>query len=474
MISSIRLRLRSMMWLALLACTSLDSGDSVSGDSVSDTSTHLTDSATSSPVTGTLEVSLRAELVTEATITGTFEGGPPLTLSCQGAGDHQVPETHRWSTPDSAQTHTAILNGLLPETEYTCTADGLDNIEPVSFTTGPLPEDLQVHVMTLRTWDPGAETGWTLVNPFRFETLQRHREAYLVVLDMEGRVRWYYATNQDGIVAFDYNPAAEAFWTGGGLTDIYEPTAINLDATVRHVTSSKADHDVHWFGDDAWALVKHPAGTCIERRRWTDDTLVGSLCTHTLGLEDLHLNSLDVEAVDDGHVIYAGTATSNTIVKMHFEREELVWVFGPNHDFNGTIVVDYTHDVNMVPCTDHEVCISFYDNGDTAKHSEAEIFGLNESNRIAVQLRQWSEPGWFEPRMGGLQVLEGGNLLIGSGHLEMSVPDSSSTAVIEVDPDDNVVWRLEIAPDTSAIYRARRIAPCDLFGHTGYCPSLSE
>jgi hypothetical protein len=95
---------------------------------------------------------------------------------------------------------------------------------------------------------------------------------------------------------------------------------------------------------------------------------------------------------------------------------------------------------------------------------------LDETNLRAESLRIWSEPGWFEPRMGGLQVLADDHLLIGAGHLELVEPDSPPTQVIEVDENNDVVWRLEITPETSAIYRARRVDPCALFGHTGYCP----
>ena len=73
-----------------------------------------------------------------------------------------------------------------------------------------------------------------------------------------------------------------------------------------------------------------------------------------------------------------------------------------------------------------------------------------------------------------MQVLPEGNLLIGVGHLEINVPDSDPSQVIEVAQDDSVVWRLRIGPEDSAIYRARRVQPCDLFGHTGYCPALGE
>jgi hypothetical protein len=45
---------------------------------------------------------------------------------------------------------------------------------------------------------------------------------------------------------------------------------------------------------------------------------------------------------------------------------------------------------------------------------------------------------------------------------------------VEVAPDDSVVWRLTVATDDIQVYRARRVAACDLFHHAGYCPELDE
>ncbi len=440
----------------------------------SSTTTPTDSGSVTSGVTGSLSASVGTQMVNISTIQAQLDTAADLVLDCVGAGEHQVPETHRWSSSAAGETHQATLRGLLADTEYTCAAAGHPLVEPVSFTTGSLPEELTTHVITLETWESGAQAGWTLINPWTFLSLNDHRDAYLAVVDMEGRVRWYYATDEDGIVAFEYNLAEQAFWTGGGLTDIYEPTSLDLDANVLHQTSSEADHDVFWLGDSAWTLVNHPTGTCIEQRDWATDALGARTCTGDLGLSGLNLNSLYVVAVDDGHVAYGGSATSDRIIKVHVEDATLEWVYGPGYDFAGDIVFSYTHDVNVVSCDGYDVCLSYYDNGEDVERSEAEIVGLDETAMTAESVRVWSEEGWYEPRMGGVQVLPEGNLLIGVGHLEINVPDSDPSQVIEVAQDDSVVWRLRIGPEDSAIYRARRVQPCDLFGHTGYCPALGE
>ncbi len=459
-----------MTLLALLACTG---GTTGTVDTGTDT-TPPTDPGTPSdtnPVAGAMTAELGTNMVTMARVSVVLDEAAQVTLDCVGAGTHQVPETHTAATDEAASESNLDLRGLLAETEYTCTARGMPNVPPVSFTTGSLPASLQTHVLTLEAWEDGAEIGWTLINPWTFLTLNDHHDAYLAVVDMEGRIRWYYPTDEDGIVAFDWHPESRAFWTGGGLTEIYEPTTVDLDGQVQHVTSTEADHDVDWYGDSAFALVAHPSGTCIEERTWADDTLGIRACTGDIdgSLVGYNMNSLTIVEVDDGHVAYTGSATDDRIVKVHLEKQALIWTYGPGHDFTGDIDYSYTHDVRVVPCDDYDVCLSYYDNGDVLQRSDAEIVGLDETAMAATMLREWNEPGWFEPRMGGLEVLEGGNLLIGAGHLELVEPDSDNSQVIEVAEDDSVVWRLRIDPDDSAIYRARRVGPCELFGHTGYC-----
>lgn len=445
-----------MTWLALLACTA-GTADSDSG-------------TTPDSVTGTLTATPGTDMVTTATVTASLSEDRALSLICTGDGTHLVPETHRWSATGRDTSHTAALHGLLADTTYTCEAEGLDEVASVSFTTGSLPASLQTHQPSLETWEPDASVGWTLTTPTSFYDTNDHRDVYLVVLDMAGQVRWYVAAAGQGTVAFDYNVAEQAFWTGGGLTQVVPPITLELDGRVRHATTAQADHDVDWVGEHAWTLTNHISGTCIEQRRWSDNTVIDLLCTDELGLRGLNWNSLDVLEEPDGHAIYAGSAGSDTIVKVHFERRETVWVFGPGQDFSGQIDLSYTHDVNAFACDGYDVCLSFYDNGTDQGFSQAEVHGLDEAAMRTRSLQAWSEDGWYEPRLGGLQVLDGGNLLVGAGHLEEVAPGSNPTNLVEVADDGSVLWRVTIGPNTTGIYRARRVPACDLFHHTGYCP----
>lgn len=88
---------------------------------------------------------------------------------------------------------------------------------------------------------------------------------------------------------------------------------------------------------------------------------------------------------------------------------------------------------------------------------------------MATMERSWTEPGWYEPRWGGLHVLPEDHWLIGVGHLESVQPDSNPSALIEVDGAGEEVWRVGLLPENYALYRARRVEGCALFGISSAC-----
>ncbi len=448
-----------MTLLCLLAC--------IRGTEV-DSATRTADSEAPAPV-GTLTASPSSEMVTEATLHGIFDQVFALELRCAGLADTRVPEEHLWRAETASSEHTAVLRGLLADTDYTCRAVGTE--AEVAFSTGSLPEALASYEITLETWEPAAQPGWNLVVPLTFHSLFEQSAVYLVVLDMEGAVRWYREPDTaDGILTFDHDAEHDAFWSGGGLVEPAPPTAYDLSGQVTAVLSSEADHDVDWFEDSAYALIATGAGAyCIEQRRWEDDELEWSICGDELGHGSLKLNALDVRREDGEVVIYGGSASSSRAVKIHRDRRESLWIFGEGADFTGVPEFTYTHDFNGLDCTDYESCVSYYDNREEGLGSRAVIWGLDEAAGVATELFSWEEAGWYEPRLGGMQVLDEGHVLVGRGHLELLAPGGGQSWVTEVDAAGEVVWRLLIGPLDRSIYRARRLPPCRLFGHLGYC-----
>lgn len=81
-------------------------------------------------------------------------------------------------------------------------------------------------------------------------------------------------------------------------------------------------------------------------------------------------------------------------------------------------------------------------------------------------LRQWTEPGWYEPIMGGVREREDGSWFLSRAHWVDGPldPDARSQFLI-VEPDTgDVRWRLTVEESTGILYRGRELDPCALLG----------
>ncbi len=439
------------------------------------TRTTVVDSEDTGQAVGVISVTLGTQMVTSASFTGVFDSELTLSFHCVGEADTQVPEEHLWTAEGPAKTHAWPLRGLLAETTYTCvgsSVEGAVSVDPVTFTTEALPDALLAHTVTLDTWEPSAENGWTLIDLFTHVT-STDVKTFLAVLDMEARIRWYWEVPEnEGIIAFDWNSDAGAFWIGGGHIRTVTPRVIDLDGNVLYETSTEANHDSHWHDDSAYGLILGPAGFCIQERLWADDSEQYLICANELGYDGQlqGANSFDVVEEDDGKVyIYATLTDAGQVLKIDRDERSLVWTFGSSGDFSGVAPFSWLHDVHWVDC-EYDVCLFYYDNGDQTAGSQAILWGLDETQGVATEIRSWRQSGWYESTLGGVQILDGGHWLIGRGHNEIENKESPDTTVVEVDTDGQVVWQISITPSDHATYRARRVGPCELFSHVGYCP----
>jgi hypothetical protein len=165
--------------------------------------------------------------------------------------------------------------------------------------------------------------------------------------------------------------------------------------------------------------------------------------------------------------------SAGVIYKLDRDAKEVVWRYSEGGDFNQDIPYDdWMHDIHVYDCDGYTECLLLYVNGDP--DSSARFVGIDESTMTATVLREWTEEGWAEPRMGGIQLV-GDHWLIDQAHLDVQSPDTDRpTNIVEVAPDDSVVWRLVVEPKEISLYRARRVDACGLFHHAGYCPALEK
>ena len=122
-----------------------------------------------------------------------------------------------------------------------------------------------------------------------------------------------------------------------------------------------------------------------------------------------------------------------------------------------------------------------YDNGERqpSAHSRIVEYELDFENETGELIWEWTEDAWREPAWGGVDRLEGGNVLVAIGHCEGASCDEvhpeSRSRILEVDPDtDEVVWAYRYTDEDVGLYRAERIDGCDLFANARFCPQLLE
>jgi hypothetical protein len=300
-----------------------------------------------------------------------------------------------------------------------------------------------------------------------------------------GRVRWYIDWyGYDGDAAFEYDADVQEFYGGGGFFEIEPVTA--WDMAGNEIFSWKdvaVDHDVDKFGDNYFTLTNDGLDHCIEE--WDPKkTSVWSWCDSDESvLVDSFANSLAIHETAKGTFLYATMQIKGIIYKLDYDSGDIVWQLDDGLDF--TTDKDFPwapwmHDLRVMDCPDYDECLLVYVNGvDADPTTWIRKIGIDESTMEATVVREWTEKGWYEPKLGGIDYWtdSSGNerWLIAQGHFVADpLPKSRASQLVEVAADDTVDWRLAVATDDIQVYRARRVAACDVFHHAGYCPAFDK
>jgi len=166
------------------------------------------------------------------------------------------------------------------------------------------------------------------------------------------------------------------------------------------------------------------------------------------------------------------------IYKLDYDKMEIVWQLKDGGDFTGDVEYPpWQHDLHVMDCPGYDECLLTYVNGvDTDKTTYARQIGIDETTMEATIVREWTEDGWEEPKIGGIDPFgdDGNRWLIAEGHFTAQPFNDRPSQLVELAPDDTVDWRLTVATTDIQVYRARRVAACDVFHHAGYCPSLEK
>lgn len=429
-----------------------------------------------------------------------------ITVTCDevgGSSERHVKES------GASLTHTMALRGLKASTRYTCaarTASG--NVSsPVEFITAPLPADLRPPKITVPSTNL-PDTGYTLYDRAFLGRGWSISANYLVILDAEGNVRWYYSGVGGGIDASYLGSDKILF--GGFDKAYFQPTVVGLDKQIQFQAANSAEtpyevsnswnHDVGLSDDglslfaitsesyDGWTgytLRQIDLATNTVEWSWSsieDGLMVGELPPGSSQKKDpYHANSL-WESWENGRLyLYVSMYQQFEVIKIDYETKEVVWHLGADGDFkllesdgspaSAARWFSVQHDAKL-----HGNILSLYDNGYHSNnggtdYSRALKLELNQQAMTARIVFEYTEDQWLEGCCGGYDPLPSGNSLIAMAHSwQWAVYPDKPSALVEVNPAGTVVWRADFPSKKDFIYRAERIGGCAIFNNTKYCP----
>lgn len=449
-------------------------------------------------------------------------------LECTEVGNPR--EKHLQEVP-AADTQSLQFRGLKAQTPYRCLlqdAQQRHTLAPaLEFRTAALPSDIRAPRISVPSTNLPS-TGYTLYNYGYIKSLGKitwPSANYLVIVDAEGVIRWYYKGPGAGDVDASYIGNDQILF-GGRSGRTYAPTITTLDKEVLFVATTQPGsptevsgeylHDAglsvdgesvftfaQTLNDGGWrGFVIKEIDLFTNQVEWAwdsylDGVLPGVLDLHDAGTGDdpFHPNAV-FDTVENGHqYLYMSFWKTSQIFKIDYLTHDIVWTLGIDEDFtllekNGTPAADSRWFFNLHDVKRYGNLIYVHDNGNDRTlygglaNSRALVLELDESKKTARIVSEYSEPDWAEPVWGGHDRLPNGNGLIAMGHCYEEDEDYYSlcsglqtnlhpSALVEYNSSGKVVWRADFTTLNEAIYRAERIDGCAIFSNPTYCPALA-
>ncbi|MBA2322091.1 MAG: aryl-sulfate sulfotransferase [Deltaproteobacteria bacterium] len=398
--------------------------------------------------------------------------------------------TERHVVDGSAET--VELYGLLADTAYRCEIAAGDAVDVVTFRTEPLPE-------WLPSWHLEEADGDGAYTIFNHGTDERNaREAKILVVDPEGRLRWYYDVPYDAAdLDVSFLGDGEVLYGGGYAAP---PTVIDLAGTVllRAVDVDVYHHHAEQLDDGTFVALTIDPNT-DGSAEWTgmEIEILDPAMTETVwswrtqrgidegwleaplaGDDPYHMNSVAVLA----DAVYPSFRNAEAVVKLDRSTGDRVWTLGPEGDFTLLDALGAPADAAEwfygAHAPEHDGDrILFHDNGfrrPGERTTRIVEMVIDEAALTARVAWEYTEPGWYEPIWGDVDRLENGHVLYTRAHCGTCLPDDpSTTEIAELDPETlSVVWRLVMDDVHDAGYRAERIDGCAIFANARYCAAL--
>jgi hypothetical protein len=427
-------------------------------------------------------------------------------------------EEHLVESPEPQTHHELAVMGLLAETDYRCEVHAGALTESVPVRTGALPE--------LSPWlVQGEAAGYTVFNTQRGIGGELG-PSYVVMVDGRGEVRWLYEVGTELVCDLDVQVRDGVVHIGGGwaglsvaspnrgvFRDLDLQGNVLLDRTVpdfgmgfnhhsellpdgTYLSLTGSDEAV---GDNDWV------GVGVERWSPTDGVL------WSWSTQPLIDAGVMEEPAEDVRTPYTANAVALVVDPLgpgawisSYSRQEL-WridlatsqpthLLGPGVGFSVEDANGNALPSAELPHTQHDpqfidgplgpdTRVLLYDNGlhrPGGEYSRVVEYDLDLEREVMIRLWSWTEPGWFDPTMGGVQRLPDDHVLVAQGFNRNRSPGSSdSSSLVELGPlsasaERQVVWRLDLQDQGWPVYRGERIDGCAVFGNLAQCEALAE
>ncbi len=445
------------------------------------------------------------------TLIGLASRAAVIEAACAATDDPT--DLHYVGTSALSGSPTVGVYGLLADTEYRCDVvlrdgAGAQVSGSVTARTAGLPDDFPVIEVDWPAGDRArSDGGWTLFNHWIQDGDPKMQK--LVLVDSDGRVRWYFVLDLEVSVGIEANLAAPGVIAlGGGMG--FPPTLVSVDGAILYrspdpssgglfhhhtellpsgdmLSLATADNEANGVVWEGFIIETRQAWTGALTWVWNSQAGVdaGVLPTTSQPDEDLfHANA--IQAVDDvdGPGWYVSLRALDTIARVDAASGTIDWTLGPGGDF---VLLD----ADGAPLPDDQwfygqhdpeyalPSVLVHDNGygrPGDDYSRAMELHVDVARREARLVWAWTEEGWSEPVWGDLDRLANGDVLLTQGHCwDCGTGDPARrSTVLELDPrDDAVIWRLVMPEERAGVYRAERIGGCALFGSVAECPELA-
>lgn len=443
----------------------------------------------------------------EARVAVKLSRAASVAVVCTAPGDPD--ERHLFESDAVAVAHEVRLSGLLADTEYTCRAAPVcptSSARPATFPvqTGSLPDLVPDTIVTGTGEDVG---GYLLANAS--DDCDREWQRF-VVFDRQGRARWVYTppTWVGPSVSLRYDGDGRFVWGGGWepgpegrprVVDLYDGEVYDLAAALPDAETSAFHHDGKRLADGRFATLEE---TEVEGRRGSFqgfrvrlvDAEAGRVDTTYSGQRALdeghlpsgtgdawHANWVDTADRGDRRELLVSLCAISRTIAVDADTGEWLWGFGLGGDFTIVDSRGRRLDDDHYPQCQHGLervddRLLVYDNGWSRAYSRAVEYRLDPDRHLAVELWEWTEPGWFETTLGDVDYLPDDHVLVAAGHAEcFSSSPGDHTTISEIVPaTGEKVWELRYADVELMAYRAEWVAGCALFDNVAACPALER